>query len=130
MSKLTAEGLGGKLDVADLNVDNYHGNFVYHWGESDAKMRPFAMIGFGATHYSFGTVQVPGPGQGREIPGNTQFSTTWGGGVKFYATPTSASSSPRAGRRPTSRPMRPATGAIRSTAAGSSAIPTTPTSST
>jgi opacity protein-like surface antigen len=87
MSKLTAEGLGGKLDVADLNVDNYHGNFVYHWGESDAKMRPFAMIGFGATHYSFGTVQVPGPGQGREIPGNTQFSTTWGGGVKFYATP-------------------------------------------
>jgi len=84
-SKLTAEGnVVSKIDVAELKVDNYHGAFTYNWGEEDAKMRPFATIGFGATNYSFGNNLVTGGGQ---IPGDTQFSTTWAGGVKFYPSP-------------------------------------------
>jgi len=84
-SKLTAEGnVVSKIDVAELKVDNYHGAFTYNWGEEDAKIRPFATIGFGATNYSFGNNLVTGGGQ---IPGDTQFSTTWAGGVKFYPSP-------------------------------------------
>ena len=85
-SKLTAEGPGIKTDAADLNVDTYHGLFTYNWGEEDAKIRPFASIGFGATHYGFGNTLIAGASVDK-IPGNTQFSTTWAGGVKFYVAP-------------------------------------------
>ena len=44
----------GLTRIADMNVSNYHGNFVYNWGESDAKVRPFAFVGLGATNYSSG----------------------------------------------------------------------------
>jgi hypothetical protein len=40
-------------------------------------------IGAGATYYSPGSSQIPGSA-GRDIDGNTQFSTTWGAGVKVY----------------------------------------------
>src|SRR5262249_52368665 len=36
------------IELASLSVDNYFGNFVYNWGESDAKIRPFALFGLGA----------------------------------------------------------------------------------
>ena len=85
-SKLTAEGVG-KVDVADLKVDNYHVNFVYHWGDSDAKVRPFAFGGLGATSYRFGTAFIIPPGGTGNLGSETKFSTTWGGGVKFFATP-------------------------------------------
>jgi Outer membrane protein beta-barrel domain len=81
-SELSAEGVAPKQKISDLDVNNYHGNFVYNWGEEDAKVRPFAFIGLGATNYSFGT----GPA-GQKIEGETKFSTTWGGGVKFYVAP-------------------------------------------
>ncbi len=85
MSKLTAEGPAVKLDAAELNVDNYHVNFVYNWGESDAKVRPFAFGGLGATSYEFGNLLIPGTTG--SVAGNTQFSTTWGAGVKFFPAP-------------------------------------------
>ena len=50
-SKLTAEGTT-RTEVSELSVDSYHVNFVYHWGESDAKVRPFFFGGAGATNYS------------------------------------------------------------------------------
>jgi len=81
-SKLTAEGPAPKADISDLDVNNYHGNFVYNWGEEDAKVRPFAFIGLGATNYSFGNRP-----NGQPIDSETKFSTTWGGGVKFYLAP-------------------------------------------
>ena len=40
------------------------------------------MIGMGATHYA--SVDFVGLGAQRTIPGQTQFSTTWGAGVKAY----------------------------------------------
>jgi len=81
-SELTIKDPAPSLHISDLDVSNYHGNFVYNWGEEDAKVRPFAFIGLGATSYSFGN----GP-SGQKIDGETKFSTTWGGGVKFYLAP-------------------------------------------
>jgi opacity protein-like surface antigen len=75
--------------IADMSVDNYHGLFTYNYGESDARMRPFVFGGLGATHYSPGDVTldfVPSGVQG-SLDTATKFSTTWGGGVKFYPSP-------------------------------------------
>jgi hypothetical protein len=84
-SKLTAEGRGGKLKISDVGVDTYHGVFVYHFADAEvAKAVPFAFIGAGATYYGFGDVVVPGAPANIHIDGNTQFSTTWGAGVKLY----------------------------------------------
>ena len=76
------------LRVSDLTIYNYHGNFVYNWGERDAKIRPYMFGGLGATQYTFGDVLSPTPlSDTGSIPGETRFSTNWGGGVKAYFTP-------------------------------------------
>lgn len=49
-------------------------------GFDDSRMRPFIFGGLGATQYS------PGDIHGFDIESSTRFSTTWGGGVKIYAT--------------------------------------------
>lgn len=65
-----------------MNVDNYHGVLVYNFGESDAQVRPFVFGGVGATRY--GKLAFATGTQDREIGGETQFSTTWGAGLKLY----------------------------------------------
>jgi opacity protein-like surface antigen len=72
------------VTVGDMNVDNYHGYFQYNFGDSSSKVRPFVMGGLGATKY--GNVDFTRlNGQTATIDSNTRFSTTWGGGVKAYA---------------------------------------------
>jgi hypothetical protein len=88
-SQLLATSSSTELAVADMHVDNYHGNFVYHWGETDARVRPFFFGGLGATHYAPGTlnalaVPLPSATAGNQIQSTTKFSTIWGGGVKIY----------------------------------------------
>jgi hypothetical protein len=77
------------LKVANQNVDNYHGNLVYNFGEHDAKTRPFIFGGLGATHYTPGDYDPAFPGSAAQakIGGLAKFSTTWGGGVKYYPNP-------------------------------------------
>jgi hypothetical protein len=75
--QLEAAGID-KIDITDMNTDNYHANFVYNWGSVDSPIRPFIFGGLGATVYSF---------EGAFEGGETQFSTTFGGGVKAYFTP-------------------------------------------
>ncbi len=70
-----------KRDLASLTIRNYHGVFTYNFAESGAQVVPFAFGGVGATHYS------PGAVMGLAIEGETQFSTTWGAGVKLYPLP-------------------------------------------
>ena len=73
------------LKVSDLGVYNYHGNFVYNFGESGVKIRPYAFGGLGATHYSPVNLAITPVIPGKTtIDSATKFSTTWGGGVKFY----------------------------------------------
>ena len=72
---------GGSQEFGDLNLDNYHGTFTYHFGGADSKVRPYFFGGLGSTVYGFGDIG------GFEVDGATRFSTTWGGGVKFFFTP-------------------------------------------
>jgi opacity protein-like surface antigen len=68
----------GKREFTDMKVRNYHGIFTYNLGDEDSIMRPFFFGGLGATQYA------PSAINGNNVDGNTRFSTTWGGGVKYY----------------------------------------------
>ena len=79
--------LGGtsNVDIGDVSVYNYHGYLAYNFGDSDASVRPYFLGGLGATQY--GKIGVSVGGSTRELGGETQFSTTWGLGVKLFPGP-------------------------------------------
>jgi hypothetical protein len=79
--------LGGtnERELGDFTVSTYHGYFAYNYGAPSAKVRPFIFGGLGAT--DFGSVDVVVAGVNRSLGGETQFSTTWGGGVKVFPSP-------------------------------------------
>lgn len=82
--------LGGVLgspdrDLGSLKLLNYHGYFSYNFGVDGSRIRPFAYGGLGASH--FGSVDFNTPFRSGTIGGNTQFSTTWGVGAKYYVSP-------------------------------------------
>jgi hypothetical protein len=85
MSTLTAGGTTTK-DIGDLKVNNYHGYFGYNFGASDATVRPYIFGGLGATNFS-SVDYTRVNGVTGTIAGETQFSTTWGAGVKAYPSP-------------------------------------------
>jgi hypothetical protein len=68
-----------------MPVYNYHAIFTYNFGESDAQARPFVFGGLGATQYK------PEDANGVPVDSESQFSSTWGAGVKVYPNPTSVS---------------------------------------
>jgi hypothetical protein len=72
---------GTAQEFTDMNVDNYHAVFTYNWGAEDATARPFLFGGLGATNFA------PQEIAGIAIDSETQFSSTWGGGVKIYPSP-------------------------------------------
>jgi opacity protein-like surface antigen len=86
MSELLIKGAGvggpAELVVGDANVNNYHGYVAFNFLEADATVRPYILIGFGATNYP----DFVGP-LGVQHDSLTQFSTTWGAGVKAFPSP-------------------------------------------
>lgn len=75
----------GERDVKidDLGIDNYHGVFVYNFGSPLDEIRPILFGGLGATY--FRSVEFTDPdGRRRSSGGEGRFSTTWGGGVKYF----------------------------------------------
>ena len=80
MSSLEVKGTN-TLELGDMNVNSYHGYVGYNFGDVDAKVRPYILGGIGAT--SYGSVSFNARGTTLETGGETQFSTTWGAGVKF-----------------------------------------------
>lgn len=79
--------IGGAVEreLGDWSVDNYHFYLAYNTGDLDSKTRFYFLGGLGATHYgSVSFNPVTNPSETREIGGETQFSTTWGLGVKIY----------------------------------------------
>jgi hypothetical protein len=74
-----------ETNLGDLSINSYHGYFAYNFGEADAKMRPFVLIGMGAT--SYGEVTINSGLRQFTTGGETQFSTTWAGGVKIFPAP-------------------------------------------
>jgi opacity protein-like surface antigen len=73
-------------DIGDTTINGYHGYIGYNLGDSSSTVRPYVMIGAGATSYS-GLSFTRANGQTQEIGGETQFSTTWGAGVKIFPSP-------------------------------------------
>jgi hypothetical protein len=71
------------LDIGNMLIQNYHGTFTYNFGEHDAAVRPYVLVGLGATNFGSTdfTRQNGAPGT---ISGVSRFSTTWGAGVKLY----------------------------------------------
>jgi opacity protein-like surface antigen len=85
MSTLAVEGTRTR-DVGDLTINTYHPYVAFNAGDVDSTIRPYVMFGLGATNY--GPVSFTGAnGQARETGGETQFSTTWGAGVKMFPSP-------------------------------------------
>ena len=85
MSTLRVQGTATR-EVGDMNVNSYHPYFAYNFLPEDSAVRPYVLIGLGATNYA--SVAFTGiGGVARETGGETQFSTTWGAGVKFFASP-------------------------------------------
>jgi outer membrane protein W len=73
-------------DVGDTNIDGYHGYGAYYFGDPEGKVHPYVLFGLGMTHYggfSFTTTS----GQTSNVNSKSQFSTTWGAGVKVNASP-------------------------------------------
>ena len=82
LSKLRIEGTQ-TVDVGDLSVNTYHPYVAFNFAPPDAPVRPYLLVGFGATNY--GGVDFTGfNGEARSTAGETQFSTTWGAGIKAY----------------------------------------------
>jgi len=79
--------LGGTSTVklGDMSVHNYHGYYAYHFMEEDAKVRPYFLIGLGATQ--FGGLTLASAGTSHNIVGSTKFSGTAGLGLKLLPSP-------------------------------------------
>jgi hypothetical protein len=84
MSKMEVGGTE-TVEIGDWSINSYHGYFAYNFFENDARVRPYILGGLGAT--SYGSVDYQTVRNSGTIGGETQFSTTWGAGAKFYASP-------------------------------------------
>lgn len=84
-TKLEAVGTTER-EIGDLTVSTYHGYFAYNFFDSASAIRPYALFGLGATNFSsvdFVTLS----GAPLSTVSETQFSTTWAAGVKFFPAP-------------------------------------------
>ena len=81
LSKLKAKirGLEG-VEFTNMGVGNYHFILTYNFFDEGEYLRPYVFGGLGVTHHG------PDNVQGFSVNGATMFSTTWGGGVKYYTT--------------------------------------------
>ena len=82
MSALKLEGSQFR-ELGDMNINSYHGYVAVNFGDGEMKLRPYVLAGIGATNY--GSVNYTNAaGAAASTGSDTQFSTTWGAGVKFY----------------------------------------------
>ena len=82
LSTLRLDGTATQ-DVGDLTINTYHPYVAFNFLERDARVRPYVMIGFGATNYG-GVDFTRADGTTGTTGSETQFSTTWGFGAKVY----------------------------------------------
>jgi opacity protein-like surface antigen len=85
LSTLAIEGTTTR-ELGDLTISTYHPYVAFNAGTMDAKVRPYVLFGFGATNY--GAVDFTrADGIATSTVSETQFSTTWGAGVKVFPAP-------------------------------------------
>ncbi|HEX7137567.1 MAG TPA: outer membrane beta-barrel protein [Vicinamibacterales bacterium] len=88
-SNLVAGGTNTR-ELGSMGVGSYHGYFAYNFAPPDHPLVPFIYGGLGATSFSDVTTNtgpVASPTGTRTLPGESRFSSTWGGGVKFFPNP-------------------------------------------
>ena len=86
LSKMNVSGPTASKDVGDLTISSYHPYLGFNFGEEDAKVRPYILIGFGAT--SYGQVNYTRfDGTSGNTQSQTRYSTTVGAGIKAYPNP-------------------------------------------
>ena len=64
----------GTADLFNITIGQVQGNVVYHFGRSDARLRPFAFAGLGASFF-----------RAQDVSPETKFSWGFGGGIKYFA---------------------------------------------
>ncbi|HEY7352798.1 MAG TPA: outer membrane beta-barrel protein [Terriglobales bacterium] len=67
-------GVGSSINVFSLSQNQYMGNIVFHFKDREAKVRPFAFLGLGATNLS--------PDRSG-LNSATRFAVSLGGGAKY-----------------------------------------------
>jgi hypothetical protein len=82
LSAMTLKGTAER-ELGDMNVNTYHPYVAFNAGPPDARVRPYLLVGFGATNYG-GVDFVRANGEAGTTESETQFSTTWGAGVKVF----------------------------------------------
>jgi opacity protein-like surface antigen len=85
MTTLEAGGTATR-EIGDIDINGYHGYYAYNFGDAGASMRPYLLVGAGATSYG-GVTFTRANGQTQEIGGDTQLSSTFGAGVKLFPSP-------------------------------------------
>jgi len=83
-TKLLISGTSERT-LGDQSINTYHGYFGYNF-MPDSKVVPYVFGGLGATNFSKVDFQTIA-GANLTISSETQFSTTWGAGVKFFPSP-------------------------------------------
>jgi len=78
-------GVEGIRPFGDLKISTYHGYVSYNFFGEDSRLRPYATVGMGATHY--GPVAYESNGVQFTTSPATPFSWTLGSGVKFFPSP-------------------------------------------
>jgi opacity protein-like surface antigen len=71
-------GGGTNIKIFNLTTNQYMGNFLFHFADREQKLRPFAMLGGGATSLSTDVSLVKGV---------TRFAFGLGGGAKYNLSP-------------------------------------------
>jgi outer membrane protein W len=64
---------GETAEIFSMSASQLHGNVVYQFGSSDARVRPFVFGGLGATFF-----------RGDDVPSESKLSFGLGGGVKVF----------------------------------------------
>ena len=72
-----------QTEIGDFTINTYHGYFAVQLPGVRCSVRPYLMLGLGATQYGSVPYTMVN-GVSGEIDGFTNFSTTWGAGVKGY----------------------------------------------
>src|SRR5262245_55161073 len=68
---------GTQTKIADANLDQYHFDFLYNFGEPNKQFRPFFLAGVGASHLD----------PDGDVTGFTKVSYDLGAGIKYYLGP-------------------------------------------
>ena len=79
-SKVSAKVVGASTTLFNLTEDQFHLNFYSYFGYAEAKVRPFLLVGLGAT------ILNPKPGERNgvtiDVPAESRFSWSIGGGLE------------------------------------------------